>query len=167
MANTVTSKEVGSHWSEAFPLLPWEKRRSRDTRASLLLPLQADGRGDMAVNPRDSPLPASPSHGSSHPSRFLNVGIVQRCQSFAVPACPAPISICLFWLFLDSWVHGIKPEQIYDMRPVPLKLMVVLLHWLGYRGFDFHPCFHWEVLNGPQWQPRNSYLRPRLNLEAA
>ena len=84
IANTVTPKEVGSHWSKALPLLPWGKRRARDTRASLLLPLRANGRGDTAVDPRADPLSASPSHSTSHPSRFLNIGIVQGYHSFAV-----------------------------------------------------------------------------------
>lgn len=81
VGNTVTPKEVGSHWSEALPLLPWEKRRARDTRPSLLLPLWADGRGDTAVDSRAVPLSASPSHSSSHLPRFLNIGIVQGARA--------------------------------------------------------------------------------------
>lgn len=75
MVNTVTPKEVGSHWSESVPLLPWAERRARYT--SLLLFFQADGRGDTAVCPRSNPHPACLSRGNSRPSRFLNIGIVQ------------------------------------------------------------------------------------------
>lgn len=75
MVNTVTPKEVRSHWNESVPLLPWAERRARYT--SLLLFFQADGRGDTAVCPKSNPHPACLSSGNSRPSRFLNIGIVQ------------------------------------------------------------------------------------------
>lgn len=160
IANTITPKDVESLCSEALPLLPWGKRRARDIRASLLFPLQADGRRDKAVNPKANLLSASPFPSSIHPSSFLHIGIAHGASALLL-SCLLCSCVCLFWLFLELALNTQHwEEQICAMLPMPLKLMVVLLHWMEYGGIS--SLFPQSSTNWASMQHRNSSWAPGL-----
>lgn len=129
------------------------QKRARDSRARLAAPARC-ARGDTAAAQGPNPSCDPPSSSSS--PDFWGLVLVK----------------CATAVLLSDMVWGLmhlplpRAGTASRLHPVLLQLLVALLHRLQFGGFDFHPCFCWEVRNGPcvqtRWQCRHGSCDPGL-----